>query len=64
MFQNISIIEGYRQLNTMDLIIITLPYKEYEQIIQHVNNAIPIIDLTGTIKNGKVWRFYTSARKD
>ena len=64
MLQNISIIEDYRQLNAMDLIIITLPYKEYEQIIQHVNNTIPIIDLTGTIKNGKVWRFYTSARKD
>ena len=64
MFQNIGIIEDYRQLNTMDLIIITLPYKEYEQIIQHVNNTIPIIDLTGTIKSGKVWRFYTSARKD
>jgi UDPglucose 6-dehydrogenase len=64
MLQNINIIEDYRQLNTMDLIIITLPYKEYEQIIQHVNNTIPIIDLTGTIKNGKVWRFYTSARKD
>jgi len=64
MLQNISIIEDYRQLNTMDLIIITLPYKEYEQIIQHVNNTIPIIDLTGTVKNGKVWRFYTSARKD
>jgi len=64
MFQNIGIIEDYRQLNTMDLIIITLPYKEYEQIIQQVNNTIPIIDLTGTIKNRKVWRFYTSARKD
>lgn len=61
--QNISIVEDYKQLNTMDLIIITLGYKEYEQVIQHVNSNVLIIDLTGTIKNEKVQRFYTSTRK-
>jgi len=61
--QNISVVEDYKQLNTMDLIIITLGYKEYEQVIQHVNSNVLIIDLTGTIKNEKVQRFYTSTRK-
>jgi UDPglucose 6-dehydrogenase len=61
--QNISVVEDYKQLNTMDLVIITLGYKEYEQVIQHINSNILIIDLTGTIKNEKVQRFYTSTRK-
>jgi predicted dinucleotide-binding enzyme len=61
--QNISVVENYKQLNTMDLIIITLGYKEYEQVIQHINSNVLIIDLTGTIKNEKVQRFYTSTRK-
>ena len=62
--QNISVVEDYKQLNTMDLIIITLGYKEYEQVIQHINSNVLVIDLTGTIKNEKVQRFYTSTRKD
>jgi UDPglucose 6-dehydrogenase len=61
--QNISVVEDYKQLNTMDLIIITLGYKEYEQVIQHINNNVLIIDLTGTIKNEKIQGFYTSTRK-
>jgi UDPglucose 6-dehydrogenase len=61
--QNISVVEDYKQLNIMDLIIIALGYKEYEQVIQHINSNVPIIDLTGTIKNEKVQRFYTSIRK-
>jgi UDPglucose 6-dehydrogenase len=56
--QNISIIEDYKQLNNMDLIVITLGYKEYEQIIQHINNDVLIVDLIGATKNEKAHKFY------
>jgi UDPglucose 6-dehydrogenase len=62
--QNISIVEDFKQLNNMDSIVIALGYKEYEQIIHHINDHVLIIDLTGTVKNGKVQRFYASIGKE
>jgi UDPglucose 6-dehydrogenase len=60
--QSIDIIENYKQLNIMDVIIIALGYKEYEQLTHYIKNML-IIDLTGTIKNEKIQRFYTSTGK-
>jgi hypothetical protein len=48
----------------MDLIVVALGYKEYEQITHYINDNVLIVDLTGTIKSEKVRRFYTSTRKD
>jgi UDPglucose 6-dehydrogenase len=62
--RHVGIIEDYEQLNNMDLIVITLGYKEYEEITQHISNNLLIIDLTGTIKSVKAQRFYASTRKD
>jgi UDPglucose 6-dehydrogenase len=62
--RHVGIIEDYEQLNNMDLIVITLGYKEYEEITQHISNNLLIIDLTGTIKSVKSQRFYASTRKD
>jgi UDPglucose 6-dehydrogenase len=56
--QNINIIEDYKQLNNMDLIVIALGYKEYEQIIQHINNDVLVVDLIGATKNEKAQKFY------
>jgi UDPglucose 6-dehydrogenase len=62
--QNISIVEDFKQLNNMDSIVIALGYKEYEQIIHHINDHVLIIDLTGTVKNEKAQKFYASIGKD
>jgi len=47
----------------MDAILITVGYKEYEQALQHVNDDALIIDVTGTLKDNKVLKFYSSAKK-
>jgi UDPglucose 6-dehydrogenase len=62
--QNINIIENYRQLNDMDLVIIGLGYKEYEEIVRYINGDVLVVDLTGTIENERIQRFYASPRKD
>jgi UDPglucose 6-dehydrogenase len=62
--RHVGIIEDYEQLNNMDLIVITLGHKEYEEIIQNISSNLLIIDLTGTIKSVKAQRFYASTRKD
>jgi UDPglucose 6-dehydrogenase len=49
--RHVGIIEDYEQLNNMDLIVITLGYKEYEEITQHISDNLLIIDLIGTIKS-------------
>ena len=61
--QNINIIENYEQLNDMDLVIIALGYKEYEETVRHINGDVLVVDLTGTIENERIQRFYASPRK-
>jgi UDPglucose 6-dehydrogenase len=61
--QNINIIENYEQLNDMDSVVIALEYKEYEEIVRYINDDVLVVDLTETIENERIQKFYASPRK-
>jgi UDPglucose 6-dehydrogenase len=63
LLKDVRIINNYEELKSMDAILITVGYKEYEQALQHVNDDALIIDVTGTLKDNKVLKFYSSAKK-
>jgi hypothetical protein len=48
----------------MDLVIIALGYKEYEEIVRYINGDVLVVDLTGTIENERIQKFYASPRKN
>jgi UDPglucose 6-dehydrogenase len=63
LLKDVRIINNYEELKSMDAILITVGYKEYEQALQHVNDDALIFDVTGTLKDNKVLKFYSSAKK-